>query len=227
MARMSALAHILAASTGAVLVLSAVPVTAQTAPPAPPRDSEPPVTGRSIVGEGEREAGLVIDDGEQVRTFCVRFDEDELDGEELMLRTDLELEVARFGALGAAVCAIDGVGCPAADCHCTAAYWSYWQGSDAVAWSSSPVGASSRTVRDGDRDARVWGDGRRGPPALSTEEICDRTRATDGDLGAGAAPERDDTAGPTLAEPATLASFLALLAALLAAGWWVRRRRVG
>lgn len=224
---MSPLAHILAGSVGVVLVLSAVPSAAQTAPPAPPREADPSITERSIVGDGEHEAGLVIDDGEQVKTYCVRFDEEQIDGEELMLRTDLDLEVSHYGALGAAVCAIDGVGCPAADCHCTAAYWSYWQDTGEDAWSNSPVGASSRTVRDGDRDARVWGDGRREPPPLGTDEICDDALATDGPEGRAPADERDGAAGSTLAEPMTLASFVTLIAVLVAAAWWVRRRRAG
>lgn len=219
-------AHILPWLTAAVLVLTAAPASAgPTTPADPPRDADPQVTDRTIVGDGAHEAGVLVDDGDEVRTSCVRFDEDELDGEELLRRTGADLEVEHFGTLGAAVCAIDGVGCPADDCFCTAAFWSYWQGDGTDGWSSSPVGPRSRTVRDGDRDARAWGDGRREPPPIAVDEICDATLADATSRPAEEATGEGRDAPRTLADPATLASFLALLGLLLGAVWWVRRRR--
>jgi hypothetical protein len=195
----------------------------------PAADStDPPVTERMVAGSGEHRAGLVVDDGEEVRTVCVLFEEDEISGEDLLGRSGLDVTLTHYGTLGAAVCAIDGVGCPAEDCHCEAAYWSYWLGDDEAeeGWRSSPVGASARELRDGDLDARVWGDGRRPPPPLELDDVCDHPDAApvpDDDPGAPM-PEAVDDAGAG-AGLADLVWFVLALGLVLVALLWRRRQR--
>ena len=58
---------------------------------------------------------------------------------------------------GTAVCAIEGVGCPADDCFCGGSdFWNYnyW---DSNAWQGYPVGADSSTVNDGAVEGWRWG----------------------------------------------------------------------
>lgn len=221
-------AHILPLLAVVMLVLVAAQPAAAgpTAPPTPPRDADPTLTDQHIVGEGAHEAGLVIDDGEEVRTFCVRFDEDEIDGAEILERTGADLDVAHFGTLGGAVCAIDGVGCPEGDCFCAAAYWSYWQGADEDGWTSSPTGPSSRTVHDGERDALVWGDGQRPPPPFALDEICDEENATAVD-DTTRGSEDEDRPGTGSGELRGLIWLGLTLLAVLGAVLWVRRERDG
>lgn len=222
-----------AAAVTVGLAIAAANVSPAAADGEPTEPAPPPVAERRIVGDGEHRSGLVVDDGEEVRTVCLRFEEEAITGEDLLERSGLDLELAHFGTLGAAVCAIGDVGCPAGDCHCEASYWSYWQHEPEAGdgWVSSPVGASSRQLRDGDLDARVWGDGRRRPPAIDLDTVCEPDGAdiTRGPLAddhpdAPSPPEAVDTTDP--GEPATDLAWFALAIGLVATAiWWRRRRR--
>lgn len=225
-----------AATTAAVtlaLGLAATGAAIATADDPPADPTRPPVAERTVVGSGEHRTGLVVDDGDEVRTVCLRFAEETITGEDLLERSGLDVEVAHFGTLGAAVCAIGDVGCPAGDCHCDASYWSYWlRDEDAEdGWVSAPVGASSREIVDGDLDARVWGDGRRRPPAIDLDTVCEPAGADT--VGRAGPPHRPDASPPPEAvdtrDPpgalTDLAWFVLALTALGAAIWWRRRRR--
>lgn len=70
--------------------------------------------------------------------------------------TGLDMTTQSFG-WGTAVCAIEGVGCPADNCFCDPTnFWSYnyWDGS---AWQSYMVGADSSTVGNGAVEGWRWG----------------------------------------------------------------------
>ena len=70
--------------------------------------------------------------------------------------TGLNVTTQSFG-WGTAVCAIEGVGCPADNCFCDPTnFWSYnyWDGS---AWQSYMVGADSSTVNNGAVEGWRWG----------------------------------------------------------------------
>lgn len=178
------------------------------------------------VGSGPHAAGIVVDTGEEVKAVCVRFAEEEITGEELLDRTGLDVVWAYYGDLGAAACAICGVGCPADDCHCeTPFWWSYWQGDGEGGWTSSPVGASTRKVRDGDMDARLWHDGSRHPPEVSFSQVCAADAPPPGRPDAEAANASDRTGGPTAAEIRGLVWLALTLLAVLGAVFWRRRQR--
>lgn len=121
-------------------------------------------------------AGLVIVHAEgRVITQCVAFDTPTLSGLELLQRAGVALTLDA-GGLGAAVCALEGAGCPSSDCFCACkgapcAYWTYHRRAGDVAWGYSNLGAATTTVRNGDVDAWVWGSGA-SPPDVDFSTIC-------------------------------------------------------
>jgi len=129
--------------------------------------------------DGPSRVGVVVvfDDG-RVDARCVAFSEPQLSGAEVLDRSGLEAIFSHTPGLGAAICAIEGVGCqfPAEDCFCQCKgagcrYWSYWYFQDG-AWLYSGFGASNRYAVDGDLEGWVWGDGTSPPPSLSLAEVC-------------------------------------------------------
>lgn len=129
----------------------------------------------------DNRVAVVVDFGNgQVAKRCVSFAEEQITGYEALERSGLPVETD-FQSGGAAVCRIDGQGCPANDCFCACRggdgcnYWSYWHLSNG-AWSYSSGGASIYQLRDGAVDGWVWGLGsvtQASPPPLVTfSEIC-------------------------------------------------------
>lgn len=138
-----------------------------------------PSTGVSAQEEVNR-AGLVVV-GDEVEARCVTFSEETITGYELLVRSGIPFETQAAG-LGATLCAIDGVGCPASNCFCECkgggddcTYWSYWH-LTGDGWQYSGAGATVYQVSDGAVDGWVWGPGSSGeappPPLLSLDEIC-------------------------------------------------------
>ncbi|NCF64658.1 MAG: hypothetical protein GWP61_01710 [Chloroflexi bacterium] len=139
--------------------------------------SMPPV----MRAQPDNQAALVIrytDD--DVRTFCVEFDEPQISGYELLQRSSVKLEVGVQG-LGTLVCRVDEIGCPANDCLCQCkgggdcVYWSYWHrlGEN---WEYSQGGASAYVVEPGAIEGWSWGPGAVNqaspPPDITFDEVC-------------------------------------------------------
>lgn len=136
-----------------------------------------------VRADGPNQVGLVVVDGDDVKTYCVEFSEDELSGYEVLRRAGLEINADLSSGMGAAICRIDGQGCsyPAEDCFCQCqgadcVFWSYWQrgGDD---WVFSNKGSSNRKARHGQVEGWVWGRGSTGeggqaPPSLEFDDIC-------------------------------------------------------
>ena len=122
-------------------------------------------------------AGIVVRHGDGTLIYSyVEFSGDSISGEELLLRSGLDIIVTPYGGLGTAVCSIDGEGCPASDCFCQsygspALFWHYfgWNGGS---WEPLLRGPTSRTLRDGDIDGWSWSDGEAGLPPVSIDEIA-------------------------------------------------------
>jgi len=123
-------------------------------------------------------AGLVIDYGGNVATFCVSFYEDSITGMDVLERAGRQL-VGGFG--GGAVCAIDRVGCPANDCWCECrnpssgcTYWIYWHLIGGK-WVYSSRGAAGYQVHNGDVEGWIWGSGSSSggaqPPVYTMEQL--------------------------------------------------------
>ncbi len=130
---------------------------------------------------GNNRVGLVIDFGNgDVATQCVSFAEESITGHEALQRTGLPIETD-FQTGGAAVCRINGQGCPSSDCFCACRggndckYWSYWHLTNGV-WGYSAIGAGMYELKDGAVDGWVWGLGSvtqaSPPPAIPFGEIC-------------------------------------------------------
>ncbi|MHB8685211.1 MAG: hypothetical protein ACYC9X_12905, partial [Dehalococcoidia bacterium] len=106
-------------------------------------------------------AALVVtfSNGTPTKRFCVEFTEPSISGLELLQRSGLPV-VTSGGGLGAAVCAIDGVGSTDASSYSTClghgSSWAYYQYA-AGAWRLSPVGASTTVVSDGAVEGWAWG----------------------------------------------------------------------
>lgn len=117
----------------------------------------------SLAGSTNR-AGLVVTLPDRTETLWVEFSEEQITGAELLRRSGLAVTFSGFGGLGQGVCAIEEVGCfDPGDCWCqcksgTCKYWVYFR-AEQGGWIRSPVGPSSRKLRDGDVDGWVWGSG--------------------------------------------------------------------
>lgn len=122
-------------------------------------------------------AGLVIRHGDGTIIYAyVQFDEESISGLDLLTRSGLDATYAPFGGMGAGVCAINGEGCPSDDCFChsytsPAFFWRYYNQVDGN-WIFNPVGASGRTMYDGDIDGWSWSSGDSGLPAVTIDDIA-------------------------------------------------------
>ncbi len=132
----------------------------------------------TTAGQEPSHAGLVITDAEgDTETSCIEFAEEEITGAELLRRSGLSVVYTGSGGFGEGVCSIDGTGCnDPGDCFCRCrgadcAYWAYFSRSEG-GWRFQPVGASQRSVRDGDVDGWVWGSGSEPPPQVSFATVC-------------------------------------------------------
>lgn len=144
-------------------------------------------------------AGLVVDLGNgQVVMTTVSFPETEISGYQLLQRSGLDLAVSSSLGAGVAVCAIEGLGCPASSCFCEmpAYYWGYWY-LDNGRWVYAPVGASTSRVRNGDIQGWRWGGG--DPPALVTAaEVFEHT---DVRISQATTQQQDPYPGPPAPPP--------------------------
>lgn len=167
-------------------------------------------------------AGVVVrSPGGEVKEMCVFFDEPEITGAELLERADLTV-ITEAGALGTAVCSIDGIGCKRGDCFCEyPSFWGYWTRDDQKdGWGFSDVGAADRVVTDGSMDGWSFGeDGKPPPPERVIDDVC----ATSAQATSAARP----SATPSGASPpsyAAFAGFVALLTVGASLAYAVRRR---
>jgi hypothetical protein len=163
-----------------------------------------------VLGQQPNGAGLVIHHGDGRLIYAyVQFDEERISGLDLLTRSGLDVTLAPFGGLGAAVCAVNGEGCPADDCFChsygnPAFFWHYYAWQDG-AWVEVPLGPASRQLGDGDIDGWSWTSGDAALPATSIDEIAllngvDRN-LTDHTATATLPPEPEPTNTPTAPPP--------------------------
>jgi hypothetical protein len=126
-----------------------------------------------VRAQGGNRAGLVVRFGDgSLVTRCIEFSESEISGYDLLTRAGLDVVAAFDSGMGAAICAIEGTGCPAESCLtcATPKYWSYWHLADG-SWTYSQGGSSIYKVRNGAVEGWAWGDGDP-PPATAFDQIC-------------------------------------------------------
>lgn len=130
-------------------------------------------TGSPASAGGPNRAVVVVDTGSGSRAACVLFDEESISGTEALQRAGMAPVMQGFGGQGAAVCSLNGVGCPS-DGSCLTCqapnYWAYFRSSGG-GFSYSSAGAGSTQVTDGDIEGWRWGTG--AAPALrSVDSVC-------------------------------------------------------
>lgn len=139
----------------------------------------------AAVARADGEAGLVIQEGGSVRTFCVAFQGDGISGEALLNAAGLTFD--QFGGGARVLCSLDSVGCFDASsfescfCECKAGsgrctYWAFFTQRYATSWVYSTIGFNIVRARDGDLHGWKWGEG--GPQSapvpvsITFEDVC-------------------------------------------------------
>jgi hypothetical protein len=176
----------------------------------------------------EHRAGLVVrfPDG-SVQTRCVAFDEPSISGEQLLERSGFTATINPQGALGGALCSLNGQGCtyPAQDCFCRCTgpqceYWAYYHWTDGEpdaggSWQYSTVGASSTQVKDGSLEGWSWGPGNFSsgtePPKIAFGEVCKAGAAVQAPAASSTPPSLGQYAGFGVVLAGLLAAALAAL----------------
>jgi hypothetical protein len=133
------------------------------------------------------EAGVVIDENGQVRTYCVAFEGDSISGDDLLQAAGINYEDLGTSA-GAVLCAIEDTGCFDASsyntcwCECQAGgsdcvYWAFFTRDHGAGWVYSARAFDRVDASDGDLHAWKWGRG--GPSsaprpsdAITFESVC-------------------------------------------------------
>ncbi|MHB1357868.1 MAG: hypothetical protein ACYCZF_18010 [Anaerolineae bacterium] len=136
-------------------------------------------TARVVRAEGPNQATLLVVFGpDDIYTSCISFNETEISGSELLVRSGLTIVTQAVAGMGVSVCKIDDTGCdfPGKSCFCQCLgtpcnYWSYWTWRDG-SWLYAGRGASQNVVRPGDINAWVWGDGQTSPPVVNAKGAC-------------------------------------------------------
>ncbi len=126
---------------------------------------------QDVPGQQSNRAALIVSFGGHTETRCVTFDEQEISGYDVLVRSGLAI-TADFSGSGTAICAIADTGCPVESCLLCAApsYWSYWRVSDG-SWVYAQLGAGATRVGDRAVEGWSWGGGSP-PPLVPFDQIC-------------------------------------------------------
>jgi hypothetical protein len=119
-------------------------------------------------------AALVIQhSGGSVLARCVAFAEEQITGLQLVQRSGVEYDAQSFGSIGSAMCQLDQEPSPVpAGCFGSGAYWQYFH-REGGGWQTSPVGASSSVLRDGDMDGWRYAVGaNQAPGTVAFAAVC-------------------------------------------------------
>jgi hypothetical protein len=161
-------------------------------------------------------AALLVHYGEgRVETYCARFSESAISGEQLLRRVGLTTRMEAT-SMGYAVCMIGSQGCrhPAEACFCRCqslgadcTFWNYLQQRDG-AWRTVPAGVSAPIIVDGSIFAWSWsaGDGENVSvrlPLVDLDAVCMTPAAAPTQPPTVAAPTAAPSIVPTAAAPAT------------------------
>lgn len=170
------------------------------------------VVTSSVRADGE--AGLVVENGGQVTTYCIAYTGDGITGQELLKRAGFSVE-AFGGGSGLAVCAIGDTGCKDAGsftscfCQCQGGdctYWAFFTRQFGKNWVYSSLGFNLIKVKDGDVHGWKWGRG--GPNNAPAPQDITFTQICGHEPRGGAAPTATTapTAASTVPAPTTAAT---------------------
>ena len=152
--------HVALMAAGLVLLLGVLPALAQ----------------------GPNVAGLIVDYGDGRMSYAViPFEEEEINGVELLNGSGLDVVTVGFGGLGDAVCQVADTGCSVDDCRTRMCQTSdrespFWQFSkmENGEWLFVATGASGAKVRDGDIYAWSWTGTEPELPVITLEDLSQR-----------------------------------------------------
>lgn len=127
-------------------------------------------------------AGLIVDYGDgKVSYAVIPFDEEEINGLDLLNRSGLDVVSVGFGGLGDAVCQVGDTGCSVDDCRTRMCQTSdrespFWQFSklENDEWLFVATGASGAKVRDGDVYAWSWTGTEPELPVMTLDDLVER-----------------------------------------------------
>ena len=137
----------------------------------------------SVRADGE--AGLVIQQGSDVQTYCVAFEGDSISGEALLRAAGRSFD--QFGGSARVLCSLDGIGCNDSSsfescfCQCKAGsgsctYWAFFTQRYGAAWAYSTAGFNLARAGDGELHGWKWGEGGAqsapAPVATTFEDVC-------------------------------------------------------
>jgi hypothetical protein len=170
----------------------------------------PAASGTSIACATEASrphAGLAIDNGQGVTTYCVGLDADSVTGVRLVELAAAQYGLTyRFGSGGQAVCQLEGVGPKGDDCFSKyPKYWGYWH-ARGNGWKWAQTGPGDARISDGDMDGWTWGTGdtagtHPSPPALGLGAVCAAPSPSPGSTATSADPPAATEAGGTKGGP--------------------------
>ena len=144
-----------------LLILLLLPAATGAAPASNPEPANEPNAADVVVDFG---------DGRTV-TRRVTFTSPTISGLQALQSSGLALTTVDF-SFGTAICAIEGVGCPASNCFCNAdKFWGY-QFWDGAAWQGYMAGAGSTAIGDGAVEGWAWGVSGSNPPPVSSEILA-------------------------------------------------------
>ncbi|MFN0094305.1 MAG: hypothetical protein ACKVVT_05955 [Dehalococcoidia bacterium] len=138
-----------------------------------------------VTAYADGEAGLVIQNGDAVTTYCVPFTGDGIDGDDLLTAAGVDFD--QFGGGGGrTLCSIRDVGCFNAgtfnDCFCqcsggaSCTYWAFFTQRYGAAWVYSAFAFNLSRAKDGDLHGWKWGRGNLQsapvPASISFEQVC-------------------------------------------------------
>lgn len=170
------------------------------------------------VARADGEAGLVIQNGDQVTTYCIAFTGDGITGQEMLKKAGISIE-AYGGGSGLAVCALGATGCSDSSsfsscfCQCQGGdctYWAFFTRQSGKNWVYSSLAFNLLKAKDGDVHGWKWGRG--GPNSAPAPQDITFNQICGHDPRGGVAPT------PTLVPTASSAPPPAVTAGGTAAG---------
>jgi hypothetical protein len=188
------------------------------------------------LAQGPNVAGLIVDYGDgRVSYAVIPFEEDQINGLDLLSRSGFDVVSVGFGGLGDAVCQVGNTGCSVDDCRtrmcqtsdADSPFWQFSKLGDDGEWLFVATGASGARVHDGDIYAWSWVGTEPSLPVMTIDELIERAGADPAamnDLQAhlrteGESPADDDGGTGVLA-------VAAIGVVLVAAGFLVVRSRL-
>ncbi|MEO8539280.1 MAG: hypothetical protein ABI577_06025 [bacterium] len=136
------------------------------------------------MAQADGEVGLVVQNGDQVTTYCVAFKGDGITGQDLLKNVGISVE-AFGGGSGLAVCALGATGCQDASsftscfCQCQGGdcmYWAFFTRQYGKNWVYSSLAFNLLKAKDGDVHGWKWGKGAANsapaPQDITFNQIC-------------------------------------------------------